>query len=209
MRGSKYFSTLDLASAFHQIKMYEPDKEKTAFQTGFQKFQFKRMPFGLKGSSITWQVYLTNILSHLIIANVMAYMDDILTYSKTIDGHTQTLTHIFESLRENGLKLKIEKTKLFAKRVEYLGHVIDEHGIKPNGRNIEAVQNFPRPKNFPKENKNVWILSVFVDEWLAINHRRVSIETQVIISSNIQVLLQNVQHHSELAEYQHTVATNS
>lgn len=53
MKDSKYFSTLDIASAFHQIKLNDADKEKTAFSVGHQKFHFKRMPFGLKGSPKT------------------------------------------------------------------------------------------------------------------------------------------------------------
>lgn len=53
MNGCRYFGKCDIAMAFHQIKMFEEDEEKTAFTTGFQKYQFKRMPFGLKGSPNT------------------------------------------------------------------------------------------------------------------------------------------------------------
>lgn len=77
----------------------------------------------------------------------MAYMDDILTYSKTIQGHTKMLIQIFECSRTNGLKLKGEKTKLFAKRIEYLGHVLDQNGVSPSGKNIEAIKTFPQLKN--------------------------------------------------------------
>lgn len=147
MNGSKYFSTLDIASAFHQIKMHEADKEKTAFSTGHQKYQFTRMPFGLSGSPITWQSYITALLGDLLNNNVMAYMDDILVYSPTINAHTETLIKIFECLRKSGLKLNIAKTKLFCQKIEYLGHSIDKNGVRPNDRNIEAIKNFPTPKN--------------------------------------------------------------
>lgn len=102
MNGCKYFGCLDIAMAFHQMKMFEKDKEKTAFSTGFQKYQFKRMPFGLKGSPITWQIYLTSIMSNLISSNVMVYMDDILTYSRSAEGHENTLRNFFDILRLNG-----------------------------------------------------------------------------------------------------------
>lgn len=104
-----------IASAFHQIKMNPSDKEKTAFSTGCKKFQFKRLPFGLKGSSITWQIYITKILSQLIDKNVIVYMNDILAYEKTIHEHAQILRSIFSILREKNLKLKVEKNKLFTK----------------------------------------------------------------------------------------------
>lgn len=161
MNGCKYFGKCDIAMAFHQIKMFENDKDKTAFTTGFQKYQFKRMPFGLKGSPITWQVYLTTIMASLIVNNVMVYMDDILTYSRSAEGHEATLRKMFDILRINGLKLKIEKTILFAKEVEYLGHVIGENGIRPNGRNIEAIKDCERPKKLAEVQRFLGMASYF------------------------------------------------
>lgn len=161
MSGCKIFSTFDIRSAFHQIKMHKPDKEKTAFTAGHQKFQFKRMPFGLKGSPITWQVYLTGALNELLSANVMAYMDDILAYTTTIYDHAELLVKIFKRLRENGLKLKIEKTKLFAKEIKYLGFVINKHGLQPDEKNIEVIKNFPQPKNLKEIQRFVGMASYF------------------------------------------------
>lgn len=161
MKGCKYFSTLDVEAAFHQIKLRESDHEKTAFTLNNRKYEYKRMPFGLKGSPITWQLYLTTILSVLTFSNIMAYMDDILTYSKTIDGHTKSLINIFECLRQNNLKLKTDKTKLFAREVLYLGHVINEDGVRPNPKNVEVIKKFPRPNNVKEIQRFVGMASYF------------------------------------------------
>lgn len=147
MNGAKYFSALDIASAFHQIKMHESDKEKTAFTAENKKFQFTRMPFGLSGSPITWQCYITTLLGDLLNTHTMAYADDIMIHTPTINEHIETLTKVLDRLKQSGLKLNLAKTKLFCKRIEYLGHVIDENGVKPNGKNTEAIKNVPVPKN--------------------------------------------------------------
>lgn len=161
MNGSNFFSALDIASAFHQIKMHEKDKEKTAFSTGNQKYQFTRMPFGLSGSPITWQSYITALLGDLLNKNVMAYMDDILIYSPTIDEHVETIIKIFECLKKAGLKLNIDKTKLFCRQIEYLGHSIDKNGVKPTDRNIEAIKMVPTPKSVSEVQRFVGMASYF------------------------------------------------
>ena len=51
---SKYFSTLDLASGFHQVPIDPADAPKTAFSTPFNHLQYKRMPMGLKGAASTF-----------------------------------------------------------------------------------------------------------------------------------------------------------
>ena len=45
--GKKFFSTLDLASAYYQMELEESAKEKTAFVIEDHLCQFARMPFEL------------------------------------------------------------------------------------------------------------------------------------------------------------------
>lgn len=111
MHGSTIFSTMDLNAAFHQILLAECDKELTSFQTTTRKLQFKRMPFGLKGSPITWQRTINSILSDLLIKNKMAYMDNIISYNRSLQEHLKNLANILQRLRKFNLKLKVEKTK--------------------------------------------------------------------------------------------------
>ena len=150
---SKYFSTLDLASGFHQIKMSPEDAAKTAFSVPQGHFQFNRMPFGLQNAPSTFQRLMNTVLSGLQGERCFVYLDDIVIYSYDLKSHIENLSAVFEKLRNHNLKLQPDKCEFLRKEVGYLGHVITEDGVKPNPEKIKAVQNFPIPK-CPKDIKS-------------------------------------------------------
>lgn len=145
--SSKYFSVFDLASGFHQIPMHESDAQKTAFSTPYGHYQFNRMPFGLKNAPATFQRLMDQVLSGLQGTELFVYLDDIVIYSSSLTEHAAKFNKLAERLRKANLKLQPDKCEFLRKEVTYLGHVISETGVKPDPKKIEAVREFPRPRN--------------------------------------------------------------
>jgi len=145
--SAKYFSVFDLASGFHQIPMSEADAPKTAFSTPFGHYEFKRMPFGLKNAPATFQRLMDRVLSGLQGIELFVYLDDIVIYASSLTEHNKKFNKLAERLRNANLRLQPDKCEFLRKEVVYLGHVINETGVKPDPKKIEAVSNFPRPKN--------------------------------------------------------------
>lgn len=144
--GAKYFSTLDLASGYHQLLMAEEDREKTAFSTDSNHYEWIRMPMGLKNSGRTFQRLMNMVLSGLIGEDCFVYLDDIVVYGKNLLDHNEKMSRVLERLKHFNLKLQPEKCKFLRKEVIYLGHLITGNGIKPDPAKISCVENYPKLK---------------------------------------------------------------
>lgn len=85
--GCRYFSKLDLKSAFNFIRIKEGDEWKTAFRTPWGLFECLVMPFGLANGPACFQRFVQSILSEYLGISCFVYIDDILIFSKTREDH--------------------------------------------------------------------------------------------------------------------------
>ena len=97
---ARYFSTLDLASGFWQIRLDEDSKEKTAFVTPQGRYEFRVMPFGLTNAPAVFQRLMQQVLIGMNPESgddfVTAYIDDILVFSATLQDHLSPLRKVME-----------------------------------------------------------------------------------------------------------------
>ena len=148
LAGSKWFTSLDLNMAYHQIPMRESDKQKTAFGTprgGL--YQYRVMPFGLCNAPATFQRVIEQALCGLQWHVTVLYLDDIIVYSRDFEEHLKNLSLVFDRLESANLKLKAKKCSFFRKEVIFLGHVVSENGITTDPSKTEAVEEWPTPRN--------------------------------------------------------------
>lgn len=144
---AQYFSTLDLQSGYHQIKLEPSDRPKTAFNTDEGHYEFVSMPFGLKGAPATFQRMINCVLSGLNNIKCLAYLDDVVVFGETLVDHNNRLKEVLQRFRRYNLKVNPSKCQFLRKEIYYLGHVVTPNGIKPDETKIIAVKQFPVPKN--------------------------------------------------------------
>ena len=148
LHGAKWFSCLDIKSAYWQVEVEEENKEKTAFTVGPRGFyECNRMPFGLSNAPATFQRLMENCFGDMNMQSCLIYLDDIVVFSRTFEEHVQRLSMVFERLIDAGLKLSPEKCKLFQDRIKYLGHIVSADGISTDPEKIRCVQEWPVPQN--------------------------------------------------------------
>ena len=96
---AKFFTTLDLGSAFWQVPLRKQDRNKTGFACELRLFQWKRMPFGLCNATATFQLLMAHALRGLTkkYGNlVMCYVDDVVIATPTLEDHIERLGHLIE-----------------------------------------------------------------------------------------------------------------
>ena len=113
LRGTKYFSSVDLKQGYYQIGMNPYDKHKTAFVTHCGLYQFKVMPFGLCGAPATFERTMEQILKGLLWERCLAYLDDVTIFGKDFQTALENLCVVFDRFRQANFKLNPKKCRFF------------------------------------------------------------------------------------------------
>ena len=146
-RNCKYFTTLDINSAFWSIPLRTEDRRKTGFVTQDGHYQWTCLPFGLKTSPAIFQRILSSILrKHRLIGFTVNYIDDILIYSSSFEEHVEHIKKVLEAIIKEGFRLKFKKCTFASNSVKYLGHIIQNNSVRLIKDNLASIRDFPTPK---------------------------------------------------------------
>ncbi|KAG9447555.1 hypothetical protein H6P81_013683 [Aristolochia fimbriata] len=147
LHGAQYFSKLDLLAGYHQIRIKAEDVEKTAFRTHNGHYEFLVMPFGLSNAPSTFQAIMNDVFRPYLRRFVLVFFDDILIYSPSWESHLEHVKVVLQLLREHQLVAKQSKCLFGQTQVDYLGHIICQHGLAVDPSKISTIQQWPQPKN--------------------------------------------------------------
>jgi len=77
----------------------------------------------------------------------LVYLDDIIIFGRTFNEQLDRLREVFARIRKANLKLKPTKCSLFRQSVSLLGHVVSGAGIAMQKEKMQAIRDWPRPRN--------------------------------------------------------------
>uniref|UniRef100_A0A3B1ITQ0 Gypsy retrotransposon integrase-like protein 1 n=1 Tax=Astyanax mexicanus TaxID=7994 RepID=A0A3B1ITQ0_ASTMX len=143
LSGATVFSSLDAASGFFQIPLHPDSCKLTTFITPFGRFSFKRLPFGITSAPEIFQRKMKETLQGL--EGVEVFMDDILIHAATMEEHDRRLEMVMQRIETAGMKLNREKCSIRQNELRFLGHLIDQSGIRPDPDKVKAIQQLPPP----------------------------------------------------------------
>jgi hypothetical protein len=146
LAGAEWFSTFDLRKSYYQIEVREADRDKTAFICRGGQYRFGRMPMGLCNSGASFQRMMDVVLSGLAFDVCLAYIDDIIVYSRSLDEHIERLKAVLRRVRDAGLKIKPSKSVLVQRSVGFLGHVVSAEGVRAHPDKTRQIMNWGQPR---------------------------------------------------------------
>uniref|UniRef100_A0A0N5C4X1 RNA-directed DNA polymerase n=1 Tax=Strongyloides papillosus TaxID=174720 RepID=A0A0N5C4X1_STREA len=137
----KYFSTLDLSSAYHQLSI----KPQGFFgiKTLVGNFEYVRLPQGAKNSAAEFQLRMDDLFRDY--DNVQSYQDDLIIASSTLNDAVADVKKVISILDENSMKIEIAKAQFFGNEVKFLGYLVSGNTIRPSKENKERFSCRKKP----------------------------------------------------------------
>jgi len=145
------FTELDLKNDYYLIRMAEGEEWRTAFKSWYGLYGYTVMPFGLCNAPSTFQSMINDVFHDMLDVAVIAYMDDILIYTETVEEHVALVRRVRERLRKARLCVSIKKSSFHQREVEFLEYKISDRGISMTSIKVEGI----RARSTPKKVVNV------------------------------------------------------
>lgn len=161
LHGANYFTTIDMASGFHQLPVHEDSIEKTAFVTPSGQYEWLSMPFGLKNAPQVFQRAINTALKPLNDSKILVYMDDVLSASETVEEGLKRLDSLLDTLSKAGFSFNFNKCSFLKQKVDYLGFVISGGEVRPNPRKVVSLKNAPTPKTVTQVRQFIGLATYF------------------------------------------------
>ena len=146
-KGAKYFTKLDVREAFNRLRIKHGDEFKTAFRTRYGHFEYLVMPFGLCNAPGSFQAYINDVIHEFLDKFAVAYLDDILIYSNSLEEHILHVRQVLQKLLSHDLYVKLEKCQFSVQTISFLGFIISPEGISMDADRITTITEWPVPKS--------------------------------------------------------------
>ena len=103
------------------------------------------MPFGLCNAPETFQGYINKSLQEYLDVFCMAYLDDMLIYTRKGKNHASHVFQMLKRLHKHELQVDIDKCEFNTTKVKYLGIIMTTNSIEIDTEKVKAIQKRKAP----------------------------------------------------------------
>jgi len=141
------YTKIDFRAAYNLLQVALGEEWKTEFWTHYGHFEYLVMPFGLTNAPATFESYINSTLREYLDDFCVAYLDDILIYSKSMEEHVTHVRKVLEKLLKHGLYASLEKCQFHVEEVEFLSFVVTPGGVFMEKDKVATIVDWPSPKS--------------------------------------------------------------
>lgn len=156
-----YFSLCDQRSGFWSLKLHPDSKRYTAFSTRNGHYQYTRLAMGLRNSPVSYMQCLSRLLRSELASTALLYLDDLILFNKTFDGHMELLRTVFHKFRTANLRMNAKKCRFCVDSLIFLGFRINQQGVSIDSSRFDAIKSYPVPKNIKQLRQYLGLMMYF------------------------------------------------
>ena len=145
LAGAIRFSIVDANKGYYQFGMSLGSRRYTAFVTEDGFWEFRRVPFGLKNAPAHFQRSIDIILGSYRYEFALAFIDDIVIYSRNLFDHRTHVSLVLESLERVGMTVSEAKCHFAYENIELLGRRVGRLGLSTQEQKVKAIMALPYP----------------------------------------------------------------
>lgn len=143
----KFYSSIDLRSAYHCVPLHSDDKIYTAFEANGTLYQFRRLSFGLTNGVSCFQRIIDGFIKDNALSDTFAYLDDVTICGHTQKEHDYNLSRFLDCAKKFQMTFSPEKCKFSLSTIRILGYEISYNQLRPDPSRVQPLLDLPTPTN--------------------------------------------------------------
>jgi len=105
----KYWSKINLADVYHNIRIEEDSEQHSTFLTHMGYYRSRIMQQGERNTPATMGKAMYEIFKDMVFKDLVIHIDNIIIFSDTYDEHVATLRKVLQRLLDEKFWLKASK----------------------------------------------------------------------------------------------------
>jgi len=147
LSSATIYTKLDIWDAYYNLRISARYEWKTEFRTQYGLYKYCFMPFGFTNTPVSFQRWKKEIRSEYLDIFCVAYLDDFLIFSQSLEDHGKHVRAILRQVKVTGLTLKASKCEFHTTEIEYLGYMISPQGLHMDEEKIRTIKEWKEPTN--------------------------------------------------------------